>query len=109
MVTSDLTLEVVGKKGTGIANITTIGGGIRAISFEYQGKKTKLTSWGSGILGRARVGWASAIPDSDIAKPKPKPKPISGINVAAGQTGVARGGGGIYPDSSKNKGLVVFK
>jgi hypothetical protein len=109
MVTSDLTLEVVGKKGTGIANITTIGGGIQAISFEYQGKKTKLTSWGSGILGRARVGWASAIPDSDIAKPKPKPKPISGINVAAGKPVVARAGGVTYPDWSNANDLVDYK
>lgn len=42
---SELTLEVVGQKGKGIAYICTWGGhGITSISFEYQGKKTK--RWG---------------------------------------------------------------
>jgi hypothetical protein len=43
--TSELTLEVVGEKGTGIAYLTTWMGGIHGFCFEYQGKKTKL--WGS--------------------------------------------------------------
>jgi hypothetical protein len=50
MPLSNLTLEVVGEKGTGIAYICTLGGqGIWGISFEYQGKKTKL--WGSESCG----------------------------------------------------------
>lgn len=43
--TSQLTLEVVGEKGTGIAYLTTWGGSIHGLYFKYQGKKTKL--WGS--------------------------------------------------------------
>ncbi|HEY9609929.1 hypothetical protein [Allocoleopsis sp.] len=35
MVTSELTLEVVGEKGTGIAYITAMGGYVQDISFEY--------------------------------------------------------------------------
>ncbi len=47
MPQSNLTLEVVGEKGTGVAYICTLGEwGIWGISFEYQGKKTKL--WSSG-------------------------------------------------------------
>ncbi len=42
---SELTLEVVGEKGTGIAYITTWAGGVHGIYFEYQGKKTKITAW----------------------------------------------------------------
>jgi hypothetical protein len=50
MPLSNLTLEVVGEKGTGIAYICTLGDqGVWGISFEYQGKKTKL--WGSESCG----------------------------------------------------------
>ena len=50
MPLSNLTLEVVGEKGTGIAYICTLGDqGVLAISFEYQGKKTKL--WGLESCG----------------------------------------------------------
>lgn len=45
MPISDLTLEVVGEKGTGIAYINALGSSIWGICFEYQGKTTKL--WGS--------------------------------------------------------------
>jgi hypothetical protein len=43
--TSELTLEVVGEQGTGIAYITSSNGAVNGLCFEYQGKKTKL--WGS--------------------------------------------------------------
>lgn len=42
MPLSDLTLEVVGEKGTGIAYITAVGGSTLGMSFEYQGEKTKV-------------------------------------------------------------------
>lgn len=48
MPLSDLTLEVVGAKGTGIAYTTALGRqGVWGICFEYQGKKTQLGGWES--------------------------------------------------------------
>jgi hypothetical protein len=45
MPMSNLTLEVVGEKGTGIAYITALGRqGVWGICFEERGKKTQL--WG---------------------------------------------------------------
>lgn len=44
--TSKLTLELVEKKGIGIAYLNTWGSSIHGLCFEYKGKKTKL--WGSG-------------------------------------------------------------
>ena len=41
---SELTLEVVGEKGTGIAYINSWWGSITNLCFEYQGKKIKLWS-----------------------------------------------------------------
>ena len=46
---SELTLEVVGEKGTGIAYITTYAGYISSMCFEYQGKKTRPKPWASGL------------------------------------------------------------
>jgi hypothetical protein len=46
---SELTLEVVGEKGTGIAYITTCAGYISSMCFEYQGKKTRPKPWASGL------------------------------------------------------------
>jgi hypothetical protein len=46
---SELTLEVVGQKGTGIAYITTYAGYISGMCFEYQGKKTRPKPWASGL------------------------------------------------------------
>jgi hypothetical protein len=46
---SELTLEVVGEKGTGIAYITTYAGYISRMCFEYQGKKTRPKPWATGL------------------------------------------------------------
>ena len=46
---SELTLEVVGEKGTGIAYITTYAGYINRMCFEYQGKKTRPKPWDTGL------------------------------------------------------------
>lgn len=39
---SEFTLEVVGEKGTGLAYVSTWGGGVNGVCFEYQRKKTEV-------------------------------------------------------------------